>query len=158
MLTVTDLAKRWWSRMCVFLFQWGSSKSLLSVNTTDNVYILTEQIMSSHYRQQVWQKQYMICRVISVVVLLLELIFPLFIYTKNMRYISHGMYFQLAAVQTGPNMLSVHLYEMKKHHDLRTDIQIKYVSCTKVSSNRSSWTTISGSIHTKRQRCRPYFS
>ena len=55
---------------------------------------------------------------------------------KSMRDVNRGMYFQLAVVQTGPNMLSVHLYETKKHHDLRTDIQIKYVSCTRVSKNR----------------------
>ena len=35
------------------LFQWGSTKSLLAVNTIANVFMLSEHVMSAHFRDQV---------------------------------------------------------------------------------------------------------
>ena len=42
---------------------------------------------------------------------------------------------QTAIVQTGPMQLSIDLFAGATHHDLRTDIQVKGVTCTKVRKN-----------------------
>ena len=36
-----------------FLLQWGSTKDLLAVSTVDEVFILSEQVMSGHYSEEV---------------------------------------------------------------------------------------------------------
>ena len=49
----TDHYWLWSAKLMFFLLQWGSTKDLLAVSTVDEVFILSEQVMSGHYSEEV---------------------------------------------------------------------------------------------------------